>query len=209
MNACGQRCSMWLALLLLHSAGVGCAWVTYSEPDSLPGFSEPLLTDAKRKPIRLHLSASSPYSTSPDFSDGFKKGASALAPYYWEQPFHRTIVSTGNEKVIMCQLDVSTDSSVGRGLRNFLYGLTFFLVPYEEEREFTLALKLLVGDSEIKTASYVVKERYYKWLFAVQAPSSLSGEWMSADNRDPNRSLVVQRFGAILGKTAAAFCRDR
>jgi hypothetical protein len=72
-------------------------------------------------------------------------------------------------------------------------------------------LKLFVDDSEVKSATYVVKERYYKWLFAVKAPSSLTDEWMPAGNeRDVNRSAeLVQRLGVILGKTSAAFCRDR
>jgi hypothetical protein len=63
-----------------------------------------------------------------------------------------------------------------------LYGITFFPFPYEERREYTLALKLFVDDSEVKTATYVVKERYYKWLFAVKAPSYLTGEWMPAED---------------------------
>jgi len=66
--------------------------------------------------------------------------------------------------------------------RSFLYGITFFPFPYEERREYTLALKLFVDDSEVKTATYVVKERYYKWLFAVKAPSYLTGEWMPAED---------------------------
>jgi hypothetical protein len=103
---------------------------------------------------------------SPALLDGFKKGASALEPYYWMQPAHRSFLTTGNEKLVLCRLDVSTNSSLGwRLTRSFLYGITFFPFPYEERREYTLASKLFVDDSEVKTATYVVKERYYKWLF--------------------------------------------
>ena len=208
MKVCAETRSMWFAVVLLYSACMGCAWVSYSEPDSLPG-PEPILTEAKR-PIRLQVSASTPPGMSPALLDGFKKGASALEPYYWMLPVHRSFLTRGNEKLVLCRLDVSKNSSLGWP-RSFLYGITFFLFPYEERREYTLALKLFVDDSEVKTATYVVKERYYKWLFAVKAPSSLTDEWMPADDeRDVNRSPeLVQRLGVILGKTTAAFCRDR
>ena len=203
MKTCTSKYSIWVTLLLLHSACLGCAWVSYSEPDPGPGFSESLPTKAKGKPIRLHVTP----GMSPALLDGFKKGVSALDPYYWRQGFHDTIVGTGKEKVIVCRLDVTTDSSVGRLIRGFLLWFTLYLIPQNEEREYTLALKLLADNSEIKAATYVVKERYYRWLFAVQAPSSLSGEWMREENsRDPKPS---QRLGEILGKTTAAFCRDR
>lgn len=91
----------------------------------------------------------------------------------------------------------------------FLYGLTFYLFPYDEQVEYTLALKRLENDSVVKTATYVVKKRYYKWLFAVQAPSFLSGEWMpeaSGRHPHPNHSSDAERLGVILGQTAAVFC---
>ncbi len=218
MKACIRQCiTAWL--VLLTSVCMGCSWVSYVEQGPIPGFSEPIPRDPNRSPIEVQLSIpgvslaawpEGPSRTSP-LLEGFKQGVAALEPYRIGNKLEMSTISTLSTSKPMggrtvCRLDVSTnDAQLNKSwriARALLYGLTLNLIPlYEEEREYTLALKLLVDYSPDKTGTYVVKERKYRWFFAVLPPSFLSGEW--------TRVPGDYRLGVILGQATAAFCANR